>query len=154
MALCSQRRAVAHSRFTVAGEILSTRDVSSMESPPKKRSSTIWPWRASSAARPVRASSKASTSNSFFLEGDCVIEHQGDGVASSFGGAVHAGVVNQNPAHHASRYCKEMDAILPVNVAATHQPQIGLMHESRYFAGSDREAGWRGIDAPPGGVRR
>jgi hypothetical protein len=33
--------AVAHSRFTVAGEIPSTCDVSSMESPPKKRNSTI-----------------------------------------------------------------------------------------------------------------
>ena len=71
----------------------------------------------------------------FLGEGDRVIEHQSNGIASSFGGAVHTGVVDQNPAHHASRYRKEMDAILPVNVAATDQPQIGLMHQGSTLQG-------------------
>ena len=49
-ARCSHKRAVAHSRLAVAGEILTASAASSMESPPKKRNSTILHWRESSAA--------------------------------------------------------------------------------------------------------
>src|SRR5579883_520697 len=59
---CSQARAVAHSRFTVAGEIPSTSAVSSMERPPKNRSSTTRLCCESSAASWLRASSSATTS--------------------------------------------------------------------------------------------
>src|SRR5215472_9725582 len=52
-------RAVAHSRLTVAGEIAKTRAASSIESPAKKRSSTICDCRRSSAASAVSASSRA-----------------------------------------------------------------------------------------------
>src|ERR1700693_3808984 len=38
MSRCSQALAVAHSRFTVAGEMLRTSEVSSIERPPKNRS--------------------------------------------------------------------------------------------------------------------
>src|SRR3954468_19119896 len=47
----SQARAVAHSRLTVAGEISSASAASSTLKPAKKRSSTIFAWRSSSAAR-------------------------------------------------------------------------------------------------------
>jgi hypothetical protein len=59
--------AVVHSRFTVAGEIPNARDVSTIESPPKKRISTIWACLGSKEERRVRASSRANRSNSVFF---------------------------------------------------------------------------------------
>src|SRR5580700_4803203 len=58
MACCNQSRAVAHSRFVVAGEISTTRAVSAMERPPKNRSSTICDCRASREASCVIALSR------------------------------------------------------------------------------------------------
>src|ERR1700675_2379921 len=51
-------------RFTVAVEIPRTCEVSSSESPPKYRNSTIWLWRASSLARRSRASFSVNMSTS------------------------------------------------------------------------------------------
>jgi len=48
---CSQMRAVVHSRETVAGEMPRTSEVSSMESPAKKRNSTMRLCCSSSLAR-------------------------------------------------------------------------------------------------------
>src|SRR5437879_4814884 len=64
---CSQARAVAHSRFTVAGETPSTTEVSSMESPPKNRSSTTRLCCRSKTASWFKASSRATrfTSRAF-----------------------------------------------------------------------------------------
>ena len=53
------KRAVAHSRLVVAGEMFSTSAVSSIERPPKKRSSTIRHWRGSSDASLFIALSRA-----------------------------------------------------------------------------------------------
>src|SRR5579883_757612 len=63
---CSQMRAVVHSRTTVAGEMPSTSEVSSIESPPKKRSSTMRLCLASSFASSKSASSSKITSTSDF----------------------------------------------------------------------------------------
>src|SRR6266849_2497851 len=62
MARYNQARAVTQSRFTVAGEIPRTSEVSSMVSPAKKRSSTIRLCCASSSASPVKALSNSTTS--------------------------------------------------------------------------------------------
>ncbi len=48
---CSQARATAHSRLAVAGETPMTAEASLMLRPPKKRSSTSFPWSGSSASR-------------------------------------------------------------------------------------------------------
>src|SRR5215469_1063520 len=56
---CSQRRAVDQDRLTVAGDIPKTSAVSSIDSPPKNRSSTIRLCCALSRAKPFRASSRA-----------------------------------------------------------------------------------------------
>src|SRR6185436_14323623 len=55
----SQARATAQWRFTVAGEMPIASAVSSIERPPKKRSSTMRAWLASSAARRSSAESRA-----------------------------------------------------------------------------------------------
>src|SRR6266851_3487716 len=64
---CSHTLAVAHSLFTVLGEIPSTVAVSSVERPPKKRSSTMRLCLASSFANPFNASSSATRSTLFVL---------------------------------------------------------------------------------------
>src|SRR5437879_4411533 len=61
---CSHARAVAHSRLTVAGETPSTTEVSSIERPPKNRSSTSLLCCGSRSARRFRASSSATRSTS------------------------------------------------------------------------------------------
>src|SRR3954452_4431569 len=60
----SQARAVTHSRFTVAGEIPSTSEVSSMVRPPKKRSSTMRLCCSSNPASSQSARSSSSRSKS------------------------------------------------------------------------------------------
>src|SRR4029077_18080089 len=55
----SQARATAHPRFTGAGNTPTTSAVSSMERPPKKRSSTIRPCFGSSSSRRDKAESMA-----------------------------------------------------------------------------------------------
>jgi hypothetical protein len=64
MARNSHARAVIQSRFTVAGEIPSTSEVSSMVRPAKKRSSTIRPCCASRFESSLKAASSATTSTS------------------------------------------------------------------------------------------
>src|SRR6185503_7731337 len=59
---CSHARAIAHSRFTVAGETPMTSAVSLMLRPPKKRSSTNLPCCGSSASSRLSASSIAAKS--------------------------------------------------------------------------------------------
>src|SRR5689334_16231726 len=59
---CSQTRAVAQCRFTVAADKPNTSAVSSIESPPKKRSSTMRLCCGSKRASSRRASSRASRS--------------------------------------------------------------------------------------------
>src|SRR6266403_5991914 len=61
----SHARAAVQSRCTVAGAISSTSEICSKESPAKKRNSTTRLWRGSILARPIRASSRATTSTSF-----------------------------------------------------------------------------------------
>ena len=65
---CSQARAMAQSRFKVAGEMPSTIDASSMESPPKNRNSTRRPCGGSKAASWFNASSSAIKSTSRFCD--------------------------------------------------------------------------------------
>src|SRR5262249_32974560 len=57
----SQAFANLQSRSTVSGETLSASAVSATLSPPKKRSSTTWLFRRSTAARAFSASSTATT---------------------------------------------------------------------------------------------
>src|ERR1700686_2424175 len=64
MARNNQARAVTQSRFTVAGEMPSTSEVSSMVRPAKKRSSTIRPCCASKPESSPNALSSATTSTS------------------------------------------------------------------------------------------
>ncbi len=63
----SQIRAVVHSRETVAGDMPSTSEVSSIERPAKKRSSTMRLCCSSSFARSCKASSSTTTSRSACL---------------------------------------------------------------------------------------
>src|SRR5205085_11673317 len=60
----SHALAIVHSFFTTAGGICSTVEISSIDSPPKKRSSTTFDFRASIAARSFSDSSSATTSRS------------------------------------------------------------------------------------------
>src|SRR4029077_5647511 len=61
----SHARAEAQERSTVAAEIDRTSAVSSIDRPPKKRSSTMRPCRASMRASSLRASSRSTRSTSF-----------------------------------------------------------------------------------------
>src|SRR5439155_5121709 len=61
IARLSHARAIAHCRFTVAGDVPTASAVSSTVRPPKYRSSTMRACSASSAASRVRACSSAST---------------------------------------------------------------------------------------------
>ena len=65
---CNQALASLHSRFTVRGEMRSASAVSSTDSPPKKRISTIRACRGSSSSKLRRASSNCTISRDFLGE--------------------------------------------------------------------------------------
>jgi len=59
-----------------------------------------------------------------------IIERHGVRETLALGGIAGLGVVDQHAPHHGGRDAHKMRPVAPIHRALTHQPQIGLMHQS------------------------
>ena len=118
--------------MTVARETDNVSATSCSDKPPKYRSSTICPWRASIADSSVRASSRTTRSRPPGVgRRYLVIEvgaHQG---IRALGGAPRARVVHQDPPHHLRGDAVEVAAVLPGDAVLAGQAHERLVDQRR-----------------------
>ncbi len=121
---------MAHSRFTVAGEMSRTAPVSSTDNPPKV-AQLHYP----GLARVQRGQAVERAMQRHHVQvGDGpdvghTAQRDSLGAAAALGRQVAARVIDQHSPHGLGRNGEEMPAARPLDVTLIDQPQIGLVHE-------------------------
>ena len=132
---CRKARAELQLRLTVAGEMPITSAVSSTDSPAKKRSSTNWACRASSAASFPRATSSSDHVDGALLADDHgVFEQDFLTVAAAARGTMLARIIEQDAAHLGGGHGHEMTAAFE-RCALVHHADVGFVDERRGLHG-------------------